>query len=144
MFSKSCQYAIKAVIFIWVQSLEGRKSNPSEISRGINAPQSFTAKILQTLVKKNIIASFKGPTGGFFSNQNHEAKTIFDVVMAIDGDTIFEGCGLGLDQCSSANPCPLHDEFLKVRNQTKVMLTSKTLKELAIEVGDGAAVLARF
>ncbi|MCL6260235.1 Rrf2 family transcriptional regulator [Aquiflexum sp. TKW24L] len=144
MFSKSCQYAIKAVIYIHKQSLDGKKVGAKEIGQEIDTPDAFTAKILQVLVKQHVVGSFKGPTGGFFVDKSHESKTLKDVVMAIDGDNLFQGCSLGLNQCSEKNPCPLHFEIVKVRSNIHYMLTSKSLKQLAEEVGDGSTVLARL
>jgi Rrf2 family protein len=144
MFSKTCQYAIKAVIYIHKQSLGGKKVSAKEIGQEIHAPDAFTAKILQILVKQQVIGSFKGPTGGFFVDKSHDSKTLKDVVMAIDGDSLFQGCSLGLNQCSEENPCPLHFEISNVRLKIVHMLTVKSLRQLAEEVGDGTTVLARF
>lgn len=144
MFSKTCQYAIKAVIYIHKQSLEGKKVGAKEIGQEINAPDAFTAKILQILVRQQIIGSFKGPTGGFLVDKIHESKTLKDVVEAIDGDGLFHGCSLGLNQCSEKNPCPLHFEIANVRKNIIHMLTAKSLKQMAEEVGDGTTVLARL
>jgi Rrf2 family protein len=144
MFSKTCQYAIKAVIYINKQSLAGQKVGAKEIGHEINAPDAFTAKILQVLVKQNVVGSFKGPTGGFFVDKTHESKTLKDVVLAIDGDQLFNGCSLGLSQCSEENPCPLHFEIKNVRSKIIHMLTVKSLKQLAEEVVDGSTVLARL
>lgn len=142
MFSKTCQYAIKAVIYIHKQSLEGKKVGAKEIGQEIDAPEAFTAKILQVLVRQQVVGSFKGPTGGFFVDKSHESKTLKDVVLAIDGNQLFQGCSLGLDQCSEKNPCPLHFEIAKIRTNISHMLTSKSLRQLAGEVGDGTTVLA--
>jgi Rrf2 family protein len=144
MFSKTCQYAIKAVIYIHKQSQDGKKVGAKEIGHEIDAPEAFTAKILQILVKQNVIGSFKGPTGGFFVDKTHESKTLKDVVVAIDGDGLFAGCSLGLNQCSEENPCPLHFEIKNTRSKIIHMLTVKSLKQLAEEVGYGTTVLARF
>lgn len=144
MFSKTCQYAIKAVIYIHKQSLEGKKVGAKEIGQEIDAPDAFTAKILQVLVRQHVVGSFKGPTGGFFVGKSHESKTLKDVVLAIDGDQLFQGCSLGLNQCSEENPCPLHFEIKNVRTKIIHMLTIKSLKQLAEEVGDGTTVLARL
>ena len=144
MFSKTCQYAIKAVIYIHKQTLEGKKVGAKEIGQEIDAPDAFTAKILQILVRQQLVGSFKGPTGGFFVDKSHESKTLKDVVMAIDGDGLFHGCSLGLKQCSEVNPCPLHFEISNVRTKIIHMLTVKSLKQLAEEVGDGTTVLARL
>ena len=59
MFSKACEYGIKAAIFIAINSYEGRRVSPKEIAEEINSPQAFTAKILQDLVRNNIVFSIK-------------------------------------------------------------------------------------
>ena len=144
MFSKTCQYAIKAVIYIHKQSLEGKKVGAKEIGQEIDAPDAFTAKILQILVRQQVVGSFKGPTGGFFVDKSHESKTLKDVVMAIDGDGLFHGCSLGLKQCSEVNPCPLHFEVVKVRKEMDHMLTFKSIKHLAVEVIKGETRLSQL
>lgn len=55
MFSKSCNYAIKAAIFIAKHSLEENKVGFVDIAKEIDSPQAFTAKILQILVKSGVI-----------------------------------------------------------------------------------------
>ncbi|PRY84565.1 RrF2 family transcriptional regulator [Mongoliibacter ruber] len=144
MFSKACQYGIKAVIYIWQQSLKGNKVGAKEVAEHVDVPEPFTAKILQDLVRKKLIGSQKGPNGGFYVGKEHESFTLKDLVVAIDGDELFSGCSLGLKECSEINPCPLHNEVKKVRTHIIGMLTKKTLRELATEVESGETVLARF
>ncbi len=137
MFSQAAKYAIKAVIYIWTQSLEDRKVGAKEIGSKIDAPEAFTAKILQQLVKGEVIGSLKGPTGGFFTDETHAKKTLKDVVRVVDGDGLFSGCSLGLPKCSEKNPCPLHFEVSKLRGQIEHMLTAKSMRHLAVEVIKG-------
>ena len=144
MFSKACQYGIKSVIYIWKQSQNGQKVGAKEIASFVDAPEPFTAKILQDLVRKKIIGSQKGPTGGFYVGKEHEAFTLKDLVEVIDGDNLFNGCSLGLDQCSESNPCPLHREIKQIRSGVIHMLTKKSLKQLAEEVESGETVLSRL
>ena len=44
MFSKACEYGIKASIFIAINSRDGRRVSPKEIAKEIDSPQAFTAK----------------------------------------------------------------------------------------------------
>ncbi|MEB2775365.1 Rrf2 family transcriptional regulator [Algoriphagus sp. D3-2-R+10] len=141
MFSQAAKYAIKSVIYVWTKSLEDRKVGAKEIGAEINAPEAFTAKILQSLVKAKIIGSLKGPNGGFFADETHAKINLKDVVKAIDGDHLFSGCSLGLPKCSEKSPCPLHFEVVKVRREIDNMLTSKSIKLLAVEVIKGTATL---
>ncbi|MFB9211247.1 RrF2 family transcriptional regulator [Echinicola jeungdonensis] len=143
MFSKACEYGIRAVIYIWSQSKQNKKLGVKDICKEIDAPEYFTAKVLQSLARQNVISSSKGPNGGFFIDKDQEQLRMIDLVIAIDGDGIFNGCGLGLKQCSEENPCPIHHDFKIVRDQLTRMLTEKSLKEVAAEVEEGHAILSR-
>ena len=128
MFSKSCEYALRSVIFIAQQSILGEKKGLYHIADAIDSPKAFTGKILQKLVKKNIVTSIKGPYGGFVINECNAKKiTLHQVVAAVDGEAIYLACGLGLAQCNAASPCPLHNEFIKLREGLKTMLESNSI-----------------
>lgn len=142
MFSKACEYGIKAAIFIATNSYEGKRVTPKEIAMEINSPQAFTAKILQSLVRHKVINSVKGAYGGFEVNKN-ELKYIklSQIVKAIDGDNIYNGCGLGLEKCDENHPCPVHEKFKDVRNELKLMLETTSLEELALDIKSGVSFL---
>ncbi|MHA7130179.1 RrF2 family transcriptional regulator [Algoriphagus namhaensis] len=142
MFSQASKYALKAVIYIWTQSLEDKKVGAKDIAPKIDAPEAFTAKILQNLSKANLIDSIKGPNGGFFVDERHAKVTLKEVIQVIDGNHLFSGCSLGLPECSEKNPCPLHFEVVKVRKEINHMLTSKSIKHLAVEVIKGQTRLS--
>ncbi|HZW62209.1 MAG TPA: Rrf2 family transcriptional regulator [Flavobacteriaceae bacterium] len=142
MFSKACEYGIKASIFIAINSFEGKRVTPKDISKEINSPQAFTAKILQTLVRHKIINSVKGAYGGFeIEKKNISAIKLAEIVNAIDGDAIYKGCGLGLERCDENFPCPVHDKFKEVRESLRFMLENTTLEELALNIKTGTSFL---
>lgn len=127
IFSKTCEYAMRAVFYIAQRSEEGQKVGIREIAVHINSPEPFLAKILQKLSRDGLILSSKGPHGGFYFDSGGLLRPLADIVQAIEGDSIFTGCGMGLSYCSEANPCPLHDEFKKVRTQIVLMLKNTTI-----------------
>ena len=142
MFSKACEYGIKASIFIAINSREGKRVSPKEISREIDSPQAFTAKILQDLVKANIINSVKGAYGGFeIDKDDIQNIKLSQIVNAIDGDKIYNGCGLGLHTCDESHPCPVHDKFIIVRSELKHMLENTNLEQLALDIKSGVSFL---
>lgn len=144
MFSKSCEYGLRAVLFIAQSSLSDTKVSLVDIAKEIDSPSAFTAKILQQLSKANIIESTKGPTGGFIMSQESIKKqTLADVVMVLDGDKVYKGCGLGLKQCDDQFPCPVHNQFVKVRSELKAMLENTNLYDLAININKGNTWLKR-
>jgi len=142
LFSKACEYGIKATIFIAINSYEGKRVTPKEIAAEIDSPQAFTAKILQNLVRHEIINSVKGAYGGFEIDTTKIASIkLADIVKAIDGDHIYNGCGLGLDACNAHHPCPVHDKFKAIREGLKDMLEDTNLKELALNIQSGTSFL---
>ena len=144
MFSKACEYGIKATLYIAVQSLDGQRVSLKDIAREVDSPVAFTAKILQNLVRDGILDSVKGPTGGFeIPKKRMDEIYLIEVVSAIDGDAIFTGCGLGLKECNAAAPCPVHYKFKAVRDSLRDMLSETTIFELATGIEVGSSVLKR-
>lgn len=144
MFSKACEYGIKATIFIAQKSMHDMRVSLKEIAKEIDSPEAFTAKILQSLARNGLVDSHKGPTGGFeMKRTKMDTIKLYDVVKAIDGDTIFHGCGLGLKQCDARRPCPVHDKFVVVRENLTHMLQNTTMYELATGVDIGLTHLKR-
>ncbi len=142
MFSKACEYAIKAAIYIAQQSQQQRTVNVKDVSVSIDAPVAFTAKILQLLCRGGILQSVRGKQGGFFFDpEKQKQHRIFDVVHLIDGDGLFFKCGLGLKNCSSDNPCPVHYDFKVVRDKLFEMTHKHTFHDLATKTENGLAWL---
>lgn len=127
VFSKTCEYAIRAMIFIAQKSADGSKISIKEIAQGIDSPEYFIGKILQDLSRKGLVESTKGPNGGFFLVGESLNCSLADIVKVVDGDKIFSGCGLGLKQCSESHPCPIHNEFKHIRMQMQLMLEKSKL-----------------
>ena len=129
MFSKTCEYALRAMLFVGQKSRDGNRTGIREIAEGIDSPEYSIAKVLQELSRKRLIQSQKGPAGGFYLDKKGMECSLADIVKAIDGDKIFLGCGLGLRECSEKKPCPIHNEFKKIRKEIHDMLQSAKLNE---------------
>ncbi|MGG7035140.1 MAG: RrF2 family transcriptional regulator [Flavobacterium sp.] len=142
MFSKTCEYAIRATIFIASESYQDNRTGLKDIAKKIDSPEAFTAKILQILSRNNIIDSIKGVGGGFeIPRQRMSQIKLAEIVTAIDGDSVFTGCGLGLSQCSEEHPCPVHEKFKSIRNELAYMLENTNLEELALGIKSGDTFL---
>lgn len=141
MFSKSCEYAIRAMIFIAQQSKQQHKAGIKEIAKEIGAPEHFIAKILQGLCRSGLLQSLKGPSGGFYLDKHSQQCSLLEIVKVMDGDNLFHGCALGLDSCSEKKPCPLHDQFKTVRQDIHDMLKNATVGELQEQLESKLAFL---
>lgn len=144
MFSKACEYGIKAIVYIALQSLDGKRVKIGDVVENSGSPVAFTGKVLGALTKHNIVHSLTGPHGGFYIDPGRMKRIkASDIVFAIDGDSVYNGCGLGLAECTNSQPCPIHDKFVKVRTELKTLLETTTVYDMAIGLKSGRSILVR-
>ncbi|MFK7049269.1 MULTISPECIES: Rrf2 family transcriptional regulator [Flavobacterium] len=142
MFSKTCEYGIRATIFIASESVINKKISQKQIADQIDSPMAFTAKILQKLVHKDIVSSSKGSGGGFYIEKYKLKKiTLLEIVEALDCGSMIRGCGLGLRDCSEDHPCPFHDKYKDIKSKLLKVFKSTTLDELASGIKKGNTFL---
>lgn len=142
MFSKACEYGIRASVVVALNSMENKRISLKEIANAIDSPEAFTAKILQKLVKHRLIYSIQGSQGGFeMVTVNLKKITLEDIVIAIDGDASFTMCVLGLKECSEVNPCPAHKKYKHIKSEFKNMIKTTTVMEMVTDLQNGAAFL---
>jgi len=142
IFSKACEYGIRASVYIAQQSLNQKRSSLKDISREIDSPEAFTAKILQLLVRNEIISSVQGSTGGFEVELKKAKKIkLLDIVIAIDGGVNDKTCVLGLKKCSETKPCPVHNKYKHIKKDLMAMIETTSLAEMSMSVENGLSCL---
>jgi len=141
MLSLTCKTAIKAVIYLASKHESGEKSGIKEIAEFIDASEHTVGKMLQTLVKGDVINSAKGPNGGLYITPKQKKQPIIDIIEAIDGKDVFKQCGLGLSKCSSTHPCPIHNDYKAVRDLFENLCREKKMSDLFEPVNNGLAYL---
>lgn len=140
MLSNSCRYGLRAVIYLAGKPKHTGKTGIKQISKDLDLPTPFLAKILQQLAKKKILNSTKGPNGGFSLMKDPKKITLIDLVKIIDGDEIFTNCIIRNCSCEEAekhnDPCPLHDHYANVRTNLIDLFTSTTINDLVVKATD--------
>ncbi len=129
IFSKKCEIGLQSVLFLSTLG-ENETVNAQAVSRRVKQPKEFVSKVLQILTKSGIVGSHKGKNGGFFLAKPSKEIRLIEIVLAIDGNSIFNNCVLGFPGCSDDHPCPVHNTWGKLRDEAYKMLSSQTLAEL--------------
>jgi Rrf2 family protein len=132
LFSRECEYALQAVLYLALQR-EGSMTSIKALTARLGIPYHFLAKILQKLTRKGLLRSLKGPTGGFALAMPAEKITLLQIVEAVDGDGFMNTCVLGFAQCSGRNPCSVHEQWGAVRTSIHAMLVGKNISQMARE-----------
>jgi Rrf2 family protein len=142
MLSNACKYAIRAVIYLTLNSETTAKYGVKKIAEELEVPQPFLAQLLRKLAAERLVSSSKGPGGGFFMDQANKENAIWDVISAIDGTYKFDECFLGLSKCDDVNPCPVHHLVSPFKEELLQDFRQKTIASLAEEIAENGRVIS--
>lgn len=131
------------MLYLAINSKGSEKILARDISETISVPKAYIAKLLQDLVRHNIISSARGPKGGFYLTEANRKIPIIRIVELIDGEEIFKSCVLGLSQCNDAKPCPLHEKISPYRWSLLTALEYNTIQDFADEIIQSKSYLAQ-
>ena len=129
--SLACQHALRAVIYLAAVD-DNRPVLALKIAEEIHAPHQMLAKVLHGLTGKGLVASTKGPGGGYRLARPAAELHVIDVIEAVDGPLrLSSRCILGLDECTDDASCALHDVWKVFRDQYASTVTVMTLEAAA-------------
>ena len=144
MLGKTTEYAIRSLVYIYIQNTEGKRPGFKKIAKNIDSPEGFTGKVLQIITRNGLVSSMKGRGGGFFFDNSEKPLTLLDVINVTEGQGFFHKCGFGLKLCDDHNPCPMHDEYTTVRNSFYNLVNKTTIQSLANKINKREATLNRL
>ncbi|HKM94504.1 MAG TPA: Rrf2 family transcriptional regulator [Prolixibacteraceae bacterium] len=134
MLSNTCKYAIRALIYLANYSQDNRKIGIKKISEDLKIPSPFLGKILQSMAREKILASTKGPNGGFALGRDAKDISLYDIVVHVDGEKYFNNCIIRLEPCScfteEITTCPVHRRFSSIRNDLMAFYKETSLFDI--------------
>ncbi|APQ16766.1 RrF2 family transcriptional regulator [Maribacter hydrothermalis] len=142
MLSNASKYAVRAIFYLAIHSHETNKIGAKKISKELEMPQAFLAQLLRNLSSHKIVSSVKGPGGGFFLDNGNRKKSIWDVIVSIDGKQKFDECFLGLAKCNEINPCPAHAIVAPFKEKILTDFRDKTIDQLVEEIKKNGTVIS--
>lgn len=144
LYSKASEYAIRAMVYLAEQP-EGELIQLKSVAAKEDIPFHFLAKTMQILSRRGLVRSHRGPRGGFCLARDAGEITLYDIVDPIDHITNYdETCILGIHPCNDEAPCPLHDEWKKIRRTIRLTLEGKSLRDMVGRLEDKRRILAEM
>lgn len=124
------EYGLRAMMYLG-RLPEGRVASLREIGREQEIPESFLAKILQTLVHAGLATSQRGARGGFSLARPAATISVREVIEAVDGPIALNGCVLWPEECGRSERCPMHDVWVEAQGEMMRVLDGVHLDALA-------------
>ncbi len=137
LLSKRCEYGLRAMLYLATLDAKEEGASPTReyvsiqtVSDDLDIGFSFLTKVLQRLNDIGLLTSKRGRGGGVALTRAPDAIRLHEIVVAIDGDDLFEECVLGLPGCGEAEPCPLHEHWTDERERIEEMFRDTTLADV--------------
>ncbi len=131
LLTKKSEYALLSLVSI---AKSDELKNVDILSKELNIPKSFLAKIMQNLAKHNIVKSIRGVNGGFILNKPYDLITIFEITSVAEEKipSVFE-CSPSVDSCPSdiGNMCSVWPLLNNLQNKINLFLQDLTLKDIS-------------
>ena len=105
MVSQTVEYALRAIVTIAQQ--DGDPCTARRIAELTQVPAPYLSKLLQGLVRANLVISRRGVHGGFVLAKGVAEMTVWEVVNAVDPIRRIRRCPLELE-AHDGTLCPLH------------------------------------
>lgn len=135
MLSQTSRYAL---IILGHLVDAGQEWRPVDrIARETCVPANYLSKILNRLAKDGVVESLKGWGGGYRVRPASLRRPIRDVLAIIDGKSAagISGCVFGFERCDGEAPCPLHEQWSRLRESYDEMLAATRIRDLAARPG---------
>jgi len=98
-------------------------------ARGIS--KALAAKILTTLSQAGYIKGSTGPGGGYTLAKKPSSISLADVVACFEVQNKEMMCPFGEGWCGKFEPCPLHDEIFRLKDEVQTFLNENDFGDFA-------------
>ena len=127
--SNTAEYAIRILTFMAVKNLDIYTAK--YLIEKLNISDKYLRRIMTQLTKAGLIRSIQGRDGGYVFNEKPENIDLMQIIDAVDDMDKYMGCILGFKECSDSNPCALHKQWSKIRDQIFDMFKRTNLLEVS-------------
>jgi Rrf2 family protein len=133
LISQKARYGFKALIHL-ARAGRGASLNIDEIARGANVPRKFLEHILLDLKHHGVLASRRGPKGGYVMLRDPADLSIGAILRMIDGPiaplacvsrTAYRRC----EDCVDEETCAVRRVFNEVYTASLMLMEATTLED---------------
>jgi Rrf2 family nitric oxide-sensitive transcriptional repressor len=130
VFSTTLEYALRAVT--WLAARPGEGMTASRIALATQVPEDYLSKVLQQLVRGDVLVSQRGRHGGFQLARPAAEISMLAVVNAVEPIPRIATCPLHL-RMHGVQLCPLHRRLDNAYAMVEQAFSATTLAELVAD-----------
>lgn len=127
-YGKLAKQAVSAMSYLAeCHGPDERFISSAEVGRARKIPPALSAKLLSEAASAGLTKGVTGPGGGYRLAHPPEQIRLADIVSLFEREMTEYPCPFGTGWCGTGNPCPLHNDFLKLEESGRRFLEETTL-----------------
>ena len=123
--SEAASIAIHGMVLI---AKNGNGINAVKIAEQTGLSKNHISKVLQRLVKNDLLKSVRGPLGGFSLKKKPEEVTLLSIYETIEGSLEVTDCPFTYDICAF-DKCMMGNVINRMTTEFRKHLKTQTLKD---------------
>lgn len=127
-FQKTTEYAIRVMVYL--ADHKDERYSVNRLHRILKIPYKYLGRLMHKLSGAGLVNVTQGKQGGYRIIQNLSKIYLSEIVNVVEGLDDYDRCVLGFPECSSENPCSLHQIWLERQESIKKMIYDTTLADL--------------
>lgn len=132
MISQTVEYALRSIVTI--ARHDGTPCTAQKIAEITQVPAPYLSKMMQGMVRANLVTSKRGLHGGFVLTKNASELTIWEVVDAVEPFQRIRECPLKIGS-HHGTLCPLHGRLDRTMEMVEKTFRETTVAELLSQPG---------
>lgn len=142
------EYALHSLLYLAGPHAESRQASARELAEYQDIPTDFIKKIFTRLQKAGLVSSTEGVKGGFRLAKPPAEISVWDVIVAVDGEKKLFDCRDIRSRClvfkgrppgwATTGVCAIHAVMLEAEAAMRRMLRSRTLADIAAKLDSKA------
>jgi Rrf2 family protein len=130
MLSQTSEYALRATVYVAGHATD-RLVPVGEIADALKVPTNYLSKILHLLARAGVLASVRGPHGGFRLAVPPSRLPLSRIVAEFDHFiSPRKRCLLGRPECSDVNPCGAHHKWKDIAHEVQTFFKGTTVADV--------------
>jgi Rrf2 family protein len=123
-------YAVRCLVYL--KDHRDKVSVLGEISKTTMIPPAFLSKILQKMIKRDLVKSTQGKKGGFMLAKDPNRISVYNIMQAVCGcETVMKVvCSKTKEPCAFLKSCKIHVVWQDLGKIMRMILESRKLSQL--------------
>jgi len=131
--SKKADYALLAMRHLAAHTDQGAVS-ARELAEAYDLPPELLAKVLQRLVRRDLLTSVQGIRGGYGLARPAASISVADVIQAVDGPLTVTACSETNHNCDQYTKCNIRDPLWHIKDRIVSALAATSIAGLASDL----------